>query len=490
MVCFYGLALTIVAALVVVPLLMVRYSMGLFLKLGLFCLLGAYAILRAILPRRDHFEPPGPRLVPEDQPRLFTEICGIANKVQQPEPTEVYLVPDVNAFVGQRGGFMGLGSRRVMGIGLPLMQVLTVAELRGVLAHEFGHFHGGDVAIGPWVYTTRNTLMRTLEELQHHSQALMMPFVWYAHLFFRVTHAVSRHQEVLADRVATDVAGTRDTASGLRLVHGASLAFVPYWMGTVEPVLEAGFLPPLAAGFDAFLHAPGIADQVAEGLKEQARSQEQILYDTHPPLAERLTALGVDPSNTDREPGPSSLSLLDDLSALESRLIDATLRQRKGTASKKTIGLNFAPDQRVLTRLDWAEVGAKVWVPRWERVLRDHAKLLAGVTPASLPDVDWAEIGKKLIGKQPNVKPLEAADSLVGIALAVALSRAGFTLESYPGAGHTLVGLGEAIEVFSVRESLTKSLESPASWRTLCTRAGISDLDLGSLGVPRPEPRA
>ena len=140
-----------------------------------------------------------------------------------------------------------------------------------------------------------------------------------------------------------------------------------------------------------------------------------------------------------------------------------------------------------MTRLDWAEVGAKVWVPRWERVLRDHAKLLAGVTPASLPDVDWAEIGKKLIGNQPNVKPLEAADSLVGIALAVTLSRAGFTLESQPGSAHTLIGLGDRIEVFSLREGLTKSPEAPEAWRSLCTRAGISDLDFGSLRDQSPK---
>ena len=49
---------------------------------------------------------------------------------------------------------MGFGSRRVMGLGLSLMQILTVSELRAVVAHEFGHFHGGDVAIGPWIHKT------------------------------------------------------------------------------------------------------------------------------------------------------------------------------------------------------------------------------------------------------------------------------------------------------------------------------------------------
>jgi len=67
-------------------------------------------------------------------------------------PAEVYLIAEANAWVIDRGGIMGCGSRRVMGLGLPLLQVLSVYQLRAVLAHEFGHFHGGDTKLGPWVY--------------------------------------------------------------------------------------------------------------------------------------------------------------------------------------------------------------------------------------------------------------------------------------------------------------------------------------------------
>ena len=351
--------------------------------------MGAFVILKSILPRRDHFEPPGPRLAPEEQPRLLAEIRSVAATVRQAEPSEVYLVPEVNAWVGHRGGFMGFGSRRVMGLGLPLMQILTVPELRAVVAHEFGHFHGGDVAIGPWVYKTSAALMRTLVELQHHSEALMAPFVWYANLFFRVAHAVSRHQEVLADRVAAGVAGAQALASGLRLTHGAALAFPHYWMGAVEPVLAAGFVPPLAAGFDVFLKTPLVAGKVAEGLTEQALRDQQTPYDTHPPLPDRLSALDVDPASTHREAGAPSVSLLEDLPALETRLVEMSVRRGKGIASENTISLNLEPDPQVLTPVLWSEVGAKVWVPQWRQAARDFGKNLAGVRAGSLPELDW-----------------------------------------------------------------------------------------------------
>ena len=87
-------------------------------------------------------------------------------------PSEVYLTAEVNAWVMDRGGMMGFGSRRVMGLGLSLLQVLSVSQLRAVVAHEFGHFHGGDTKLGPWIYKTRAAIGRTLEGLAECSSLL------------------------------------------------------------------------------------------------------------------------------------------------------------------------------------------------------------------------------------------------------------------------------------------------------------------------------
>ena len=76
-----------------------------------------------------------------------------------------------------------------MGLGLPLMQGLTVSQLRAVLAHEFGHFHGGDTKLGPWVYKTRGAIGRTLMGLSGHSAFLQKPFEWYGLGFLRLAHA-------------------------------------------------------------------------------------------------------------------------------------------------------------------------------------------------------------------------------------------------------------------------------------------------------------
>jgi Zn-dependent protease with chaperone function len=100
---------------------------------------------------------------------------------------------------------MGVRSRRVMAVGLPLMQALTVDQLRAVLAHEFGHYYGGDTGLGPWIQKTRMGILRTIESLGE--RWIRLPFILYAKLFFRITNAVSRQQEFAADALAARVVG-------------------------------------------------------------------------------------------------------------------------------------------------------------------------------------------------------------------------------------------------------------------------------------------
>ena len=132
MIGFYVLAFAMVAALL--ALLYAQLAAGrIYVKVALFCVVGAGAILWSIFPRLDRFPAPGPCLRSEQHPRLFEAIRQVAGKTGQAMPVEVYLVGDVNAWVAQRGGIMGIGSRRVMGLGLPLLQIL------GTDLHPEGH---------------------------------------------------------------------------------------------------------------------------------------------------------------------------------------------------------------------------------------------------------------------------------------------------------------------------------------------------------------
>ena len=165
MVGFYGLAIAILAALWFGAYAQIRYSNRIHFRYLFFVAVGTIIILAGIIPRRDEFMEPGLRLTEDGHPRLFKELKAIAAAVGQKMPADVFLVPDLNAWVMQRGGRLGWGGRRVMGLGLPLLNLLSVSEFRAVLAHEFGHFHGGDTKLGPIIYNTRGAISRTVTGL-------------------------------------------------------------------------------------------------------------------------------------------------------------------------------------------------------------------------------------------------------------------------------------------------------------------------------------
>jgi heat shock protein HtpX len=206
----------------------------------------ALTILWSLFPRKDDFAPPGHLLRSTEHPKLFEEIANIAQSLDEPMPAQVYLTGDMNAWVAERGGTAGFGSRRVMGLGLPLLRVLSTDEFRAVLAHEFGHYYGGDTRLGPWVYTARSSMVRTLVALTSDSGpvSLLENVRWmhavqelalllleaYWNLFLRVTQLVSRRQESRADELACHVADARSLRRGLEKTVSMSSSFRPTGM--------------------------------------------------------------------------------------------------------------------------------------------------------------------------------------------------------------------------------------------------------------------
>ena len=177
MVGFYGLALATCAflgALVWIDLSTKRA----FPKLWIGAAITIGVLLWNIVPRATKSGDPGLQLDESGQPRLWKLVRQVAAAAGQAPPDAVYLVSDVNAFVVERGSRFGFGGKRLMGIGLPLLQVLTVPQLRSVLAHEFGHFHGGDTRLAPFIYRTRIAIGRTIAGLGGAQSLLQKPFEW------------------------------------------------------------------------------------------------------------------------------------------------------------------------------------------------------------------------------------------------------------------------------------------------------------------------
>lgn len=116
-----------------------------FVYLGLLLvgLVMVFFLLKPLLARRS--QPPQPlALHPGAEARLFAFIEAVCRAVGAPRPRRIDLTTELNASAGFRRGILSfLGGDLVLTLGMPLVGNLTVGELAGVLAHEFGHFTQG-----------------------------------------------------------------------------------------------------------------------------------------------------------------------------------------------------------------------------------------------------------------------------------------------------------------------------------------------------------
>jgi len=454
---FYLLALAMTALLLYIPYAEWTYGGRLHIKLLLFCVIGAGVIAWSIVPRFDRFTPPGPRLLPNDQPELFKVLRGVANEMGQDMPAEVYAIGELNAWVMDRGGIMGFGSRRVMGLGLPLLQVLNVSQARGVIAHEFGHFYGGDTKLGPWIYKTRSAIIRTLIGLGEHGSLLQKPFIWYGNAFMRITQTISRGQEFTADRLAAGTVGSKAMIDGLRVIHGGGVMFDAYWRNEYAPALDKGFRPPLADGFARFLTVPRISDAVSKIVNAEMESGETGLYDSHPSLRDRISALQQVEVIKEEETNPA-ISLLRGLENLEASFLSA---------------ITDPDTARKIQPISWEQVGGKVWFPIWQDHVDTHKEVLQGVRLHALPVIlSDPESKRRLLSGTAETEESDQnafLEGLIGAAIAVILVGKGWQLNATPGNDVTLSLEGFDVSPFIVVRQLLVGDSTTDSWEKLCT---------------------
>ena len=199
--------------------------------------------------------------------------------------------------------------------------------------------------------------------------SLQKIFIAYGNLFLRVTHAVSRRQEFIADEVAAHVAGAAVMASALRKVHGAAVAFQRYWGAEVSPVLNSGYLPPLAAGFAKFVQVESVSVNVARSIETRKAEGQSDPYDTHPPLRERVAALKALPRGNSGD----------------SRARCVTAR-RPARWERRLLATAINEEwARSLKPCRWDKVVDTVYVPMWRQSVKENARVWPGVTLTSLP---------------------------------------------------------------------------------------------------------
>lgn len=254
---------------------------------------------------------PGVDVTPEDAPELWALVDELSKTTATRGPEQVRLVGEVNAAVSEDARFFGLfGGPRRMYLGIPLLQGLSVSQLRAVLAHEFGHFSGTHTRLGPLAYRGWQAIVSTVQQLQ--GNVFQWPLRVYMVFYILLSRGMSRSQEREADRLTVQIDGRANAQAALREVY----VIGAYWSYYDTHFIGAGWgsdLAPTADGFfggfenllaaraeeiDAY-RAKVPPEEPAEKTRQQLA---QEMLDTHPPIGERIAAMESIPDRAQARP--------------------------------------------------------------------------------------------------------------------------------------------------------------------------------------------
>jgi Zn-dependent protease with chaperone function len=273
-----------------------------------------FFMVKPILARPSRERDPIP-LDPGAEPVLIAFIQAICRQIRAPMPRRVQVDCAVNASAGfMRQGVAGvLSNDLVLTIGLPLVAGLTVRQLGGVLAHEFGHFaQGGGMRLTAIVRGVNAWFARVVFERDEWDERLDVwsknldgrvaillwlakGAIWISRQMLRglmlIGHAIScfmlRQMEFDADSYEIKITGSETFGQTSRRMREMNVG-AHFGYADLRSSLRTGKLPS---------HLPAFVVQrtscVPRDVLDQVRNtadERTGMFDTHPCDADRIRA--------------------------------------------------------------------------------------------------------------------------------------------------------------------------------------------------------
>lgn len=191
-------------------------------------------------------ELPGRPLEAVEAPELWRLTREVAAAVGTRPVDEIRVTPGIDMAVyeaGTRHERREDRARRVLLLGVGLLDGFRQGSFCAVLAHEYGHFAHRDTAGGELAMRVQNDMMKFAVALVNARQNTRLNVAWhflraYSFLFRRISHGATRLQEVLADRVAAVQYGAQNFEDGLRHVVRRHVEFVATVNGELREAIE------------------------------------------------------------------------------------------------------------------------------------------------------------------------------------------------------------------------------------------------------------
>jgi tetratricopeptide (TPR) repeat protein len=355
---------------------------------GLVTLVGMVRALWVVIA-----EPSGLRVTREETPRLHDAIDEVAAKMGGVQVDSVSVSSEFNACIVQtpRWGIFG-NYRNHLEIGLPLAMVLTIDELKAVIAHEMGHLSQAHGKFGAWIYRQRVTWHALEPKFSNpvgiFDQILGAFYGWYAPYFYAYSFVLARNHEYVADRAAANATSAAAIGAALTKLElaGRFLSEV-FWKrlyDQVEKQPDPPYMPHavMPRAFKAAEQQWTRPDWLQQSLKSYAADE-----DTHPSLAERLAALDLEPRTPVHDPERSALTLFHPMTPSLVKFFDD----------------------------EWQQETAPKWRKRYTEISEAKAKLslLEDAPTAALNDKEVWEKVRLLLEIDRDVEAMEALEELL-----------------------------------------------------------------------------
>lgn len=241
-----------------------------------------------------------------EHPALYGLVDRVARKLGAEPPDQIVVGLEPNFFVTSSDTILiGTDNPKLTGrtlfLSLGLMRVMSEPELTAVIGHELGHFRGLDteysLRFAPIYARLSGALSSVSPSGEGASAIASLPAVATLSVclteFAEAERAVGRERELLADKAGAEAATATDLATALVKVSLYAECWRWLTQKHIELLSEGRYYENLAITYRGF------CDTVFDDLEWQAAKVSFSEYvqphpiDTHPPLAQRLLALGV-----------------------------------------------------------------------------------------------------------------------------------------------------------------------------------------------------
>ncbi len=206
------------------------------IKLVVLLVIGAlitvFQMIRSLFIRVEQ-EDPGRSLNEDEAPGLWALVREVAQAVGTRPVDEIRVMPGTDLAVYEKGNFterMQDRAKRILIMGVGILNDFKQDSFRAVLAHEYGHFSHRDTAGGDVALRVNSDMMKFAYAMIESGQNVVWNIAFqflriYHFIFRRISHGATRLQEVLADRVAARIYGASAFEQGLRHVIRRQVEF-------------------------------------------------------------------------------------------------------------------------------------------------------------------------------------------------------------------------------------------------------------------------